>query len=155
MQTEMTLVAKGGCRSLTKSDKWPTGNTISDEPLRLLHLLSDIWWQQIYWFSWESNNQIPCRISSFYAEFGNVKIITQRLHNCVLLYVTKIRLINFSTGEWGWALPQKKLNILHEMVHFGAFYVYNGVLGVELPARSRDRARGSGVKLKALKQLYT
>jgi len=41
------------------------------------------------------------------------------------------------------------------MVHFGAFHVYNGVLGVELPAWSRDRAWGLGVNLKALKQLYT
>jgi len=41
------------------------------------------------------------------------------------------------------------------MMHLGVFYIYNGVLGVELPVRSRGRARGSGAKLKALKQLYT
>jgi len=40
--------------------------------------------------------------------------------------------------------PLKNMNILHEMVHFGTLCVYNGVLGVELPARSRGRARGSG-----------
>ena len=30
------------------------------------------------------------------------------------------------------------------MVHFSAIYIYNGVSGVELPARSRGRARESG-----------
>ena len=31
---------------------------------------SDIWWQQIWWFSWEQNDQISCIISTFYAELG-------------------------------------------------------------------------------------
>ena len=34
----------------------------------ILALKFDIWWQQIWWFSWEQNDQISCIISTFYAE---------------------------------------------------------------------------------------
>ena len=40
----------------------------------ILALKSD-WWQQIQWFFWESNDQISCRISKFYAEFGKTWIM--------------------------------------------------------------------------------
>ena len=58
--------------------------------------------------------------------------------------VTKITLINCSTGEGKGPGPLSRtiLNILHEMVHFGTFYAYNRVLGVELPARSRAEPGG-------------
>jgi len=41
----------------------------------ILALKSNIWLLQILIFSWESNDQISCRILKFYAEFGNTWIV--------------------------------------------------------------------------------
>jgi len=47
-----------------------------------------------------------------------------------------VTVINYSNGKGAGSPPRKGLNTPPEVVHFSAFYVYNGVLWVELPARS-------------------
>jgi len=70
--------------------------------------------------------------------------------------VTNIKHINCSTGEKGLGpLPKNFLSILHKMVHFGAFYVYDGVLGWSSQRGPGTEPRGQRPNLKALKQLCT
>jgi len=83
----------------------------------------------------------------------NVEIITQRLHIVSCCIVTKIILIDV-LQYWGRGLgpsPEKKLNILHEIVHFGILR-FNGVWGGAHSAvpRQSQGVRGEAESFEAI-----
>jgi len=85
----------------------------------------------------------------------NVEIITQRLHIVSCCIVTNIILIDV-LQYWGRGLGPSPEKIEYSTWN-SAFWHFTFLMGfgVELTARSRCRARGSGAKLKALKQYWT
>ena len=68
LEVEPPIAARGS------GSAWAPQRSLGQSPSRnwiwcILALKSDIWWQQIWWFSWEQNDQISCIISTFYAKF--------------------------------------------------------------------------------------